>query len=280
MENLKLTLDRLKEQADNLLEEGQAQQALEAANTALEKFPDDALGLAAILEIRGKIHNNIGLLEEARADYERSLEYLDEAGGDDEMAGNIHAAVGVTCCGLDDKPSAVRHWQLAIGCFEKHDPPLNIDIAAISNNLGFLYKSEGDMDSAENCFLKALDILNNELGHQDEQTATVFCNLGTLYHQAGFYEQSRKMHREALNTRLKILGSAHPDTAQSHNNIALALAAGGENEEAKQHFQDALQAFSELGEDFAEDLEAVRENYSRFLADIGEGEGSLAGETV
>jgi tetratricopeptide (TPR) repeat protein len=182
--------------------------------------------------------------------------------------------LGAADDGLGREEQAVSHWQQAIGFFERHDPPLLLDIAAIANNLGFIAKSAGDLETAESQFLRALEILHSQLGQDHEQTATVSSNLGALYQAAGFYEQAREMHMIALETRRKLLGEEHPDTAQSHNNLALALLETGDRSWARRHFEKALTGYESLGPEYAADLEAVASNYCGFLR--GEGEVQLA----
>ena len=165
---------------------------------------------------------------------------------------------------------AAEHWHQAIDFFERHDPPLMLDIAAMANNLGFLYKSAGDLDAAESNFLRALEIVHSQLGQEHEQTATVSSNLGALYQAAGFHEQSREMHMMALETRRNLLGEEHPDTAQSHNNLALALLSTGDRSWARRHFEKALAGFEALGPEYPDDLEAVASNYCDFLREEGE----------
>ena len=262
-------IQNLQEEVESLLEQGQEDQALEAVDQAMERT-DDAHTIAAILEIRGTVHYTADNLEAARDDFYQALEYLSHGEEDYELVGQIHSSLGATYHALEQFADAAQNWQLAIRHFENCDPPLLIDVATIANNLVFLYKSSGDLDSAENCFLRALQVLHAELGLYDEQTATVYCNLGSLYHQAGFHDQSHEMHEIALKTRSKMLGRAHPDTAQSLNNMALSLAASGDHESAKEHFESALKSFGSLGPEYAEDFDAVRDNYSSFLRDIGE----------
>lgn len=140
----------------------------------------------------------------------------------------------------------------------------------MANNLGFIAKANGDLDTAESHFLRALEIVHSQLGQEHEQTATVSSNLGALYQAAGYYEQSREMHMIALETRRSILGEEHPDTAQSHNNLALALLNTGDRSWARRHFEKALTGFEALGPEYSADLEAVASNYCDFLREEGE----------
>jgi tetratricopeptide (TPR) repeat protein len=260
---------------------GDLDEALHAANAAVEKS-QQALGpnlesidaFSSALEIRGDLHRQLLNFEAAKDDYRQAIDQLEERPDRLDQIGRLYAALGAAYDSLGRQDKAATQWTQAILYFESHDPPLMMDIAAMANNLGFLYKAGGDLDAAESYFLRALEIVHSQLGQEHEQTATVSSNLGALYQAAGFHEQSREMHMIALETRRKLLGEEHPDTAQSHNNLALALLNTGDRSWARRHFEKALSGFEALGPDYHEDLEAVASNYCDFLRQ--EGESQLA----
>src|SRR5690606_13203859 len=142
--------------------------------------------------------------------------------------GRLHAGYGAVHDEQGNSGRAAELWEQAIHFFETAEPPALLDVASISNNLAFLRKASGDVEGAEEHFLKALEILHKELGAEHEQTAAVSNNIGALYQAAGFHEQAREMHMMALDARRKAFGDTHPDTAQSHNNLALALLKTGD----------------------------------------------------
>ena len=263
-------LAELQEQVQPLVDQDEAEQALNILNSALEEKAGNPNLRAAILELRGTLYYQFDHLDYAMQDFESALAALEEGSMDHELAGSIHASIGATHHANENISETVNHWKLAIEHYQKNDPPLHIDTATIANNLGFLYKQADDMDSAENSFLRALQILHGELGKYDAFTATVFCNLGCLYQQAGFLDQAREMHDTSLTIRSKMLGKAHPDTAQSHNNMALTLMSNGEYDDARSHFESALKSFGALGPAYEEDFQAVRANYIDLLHEIGE----------
>lgn len=271
----------LNDRVESLHAAGNLSEALHAASAAVERCqhnlsPDlktiDAF--TAALEMRANICRELGEHELAREDYRQALDQLQNRPDCLGQVGRLHAGLGAAYDGMGQTEQAVKHWETAIQYFEKNEPPLVLDIAAISNNLGFLAKEGGDLDTAESHFLRALEIVHAQYGQEHEQTATISCNLGALYQAAGYYEQSREMHMIALETRRNILGEEHPDTAQSHNNLALSLVTTGERSWARRHFENALSGFEALGAPYVADLEAVAGNYCEFLRE--EGETSLA----
>jgi len=262
---------------ETLRTEGNLQEALHAASAAVEKCqralsPDldtiDAFTMS--LETRSGIYMELGQYEDAAEDAGHAIDQLDNRPDRLGQMGRLHALLGAAydCQGNQDQ--MVEAWQAAVTFFENHEPPLLMDVAAMSNNLGFTAKANGDLDMAEDCFLKSLEIMHAEVGNKHEETASVSNNLGAVYLAAGYYEQAREMHMMALDTRRELFGESHPDTAQSHNNLALALLQTGDRTWARKHFEKALTGFESLGAVYADDLESVASNYCDFLCEEGE----------
>jgi tetratricopeptide (TPR) repeat protein len=267
----------LQDRVEALRSAGNLDEALHAASAAVEKS-QQALGpdldsidaFACALEIRGDLHRELGSHELAREDYRQAIDQLEDRPDRFAQTGRLHAALGAAYDELGMAERAASHWTKAIDFFGRHEPPLLLDVAAISNNLGFLAKAKGDLEDSETHFLRALEIMHAHYGQQHEKTATVSSNLGALYQAGGFHEQAREMHMIALEARRALLGEEHPDTAQSHNNLALALLNTGDRSWARRHFEKSLAGYEALGPAYAPDLEAVASNYCAFLRDEGE----------
>lgn len=268
----------LQDRVESLRADGKLDEALHAASAVVEKC-QQALGpdletidaFATALETRAGLYNEFGQFDEAIEDARQAIDQLDNRPDRIAQVGRIYALLGSAYDAQGEEEKVIEAWETAMAYFEKHEPPMQMDVAAMANNLGFIAKARGDLDSAENYFLKALEIMHTELGKDHEQTASVSNNLGAVYIAAGYLEQAREMHMMALETRRELLGENHPDTAQSHNNLALALLQTGDRTWARKHFERALAGFESLGAAYAEDLEAVASNYCDFLKEEGEG---------
>lgn len=272
-------ISTLTERIDALVASGNFPEALHTANAAVEKSqqmlstaPEDIDAFASALEIRAKLHRDSGDYEAARDDYRHAIDQLENRDDRLEQLGRLHAGMGAAYDGMDSTEKAFTAWEHAIAHFKKVDPPMDLDIATLSNNLAFLKRDAGDIDGAETYFLQALEIAHKHLGPQHEETASISNNLGALYQISGYYEQAREMHMMALESRRTLLGDAHPDTAQSHNNLALSLMQTGDLAWAGRHFEKATTAYELLGVDYATDLQHVAGNYCDFLR----GQGDLA----
>lgn len=256
---------------------GDYDEALHAAKAAVDKSQqslttdlDSVDAFVSSLEIRAELLYELGRYDESSDDYRQALDLLDSRPDRIEQLGRLYAGYGAVHDALGNDVMAAELWEKAIQWFERHEPPLLLDIAAIQNNLGFVKKAMGDLDAAENYYLKALEILHAQRGTEHEAAAAVSSNLGALYHAAGYHEQAREMHMIALEARRSVLGEMHPDTAQSHNNLALALLETGDRAWARHHFERAFEAYAALGHEYAADFEAVGTNYAVFLRDGGE----------
>ncbi|MFM2199129.1 MAG: hypothetical protein RLZZ505_2561 [Verrucomicrobiota bacterium] len=274
---IQMMLDRV----ITLREKGDYNEAVHAANAAVEKCeqelgPDlDKIDAFVIsLESRADLFLEMGQYVEAVDDLKHAIDQLDNRPDRIAQVGRLYALLGAAYDGQERPEKAIEAWQIAVAYFEKHEPPLLMDVAAITNNLGFMAKASGDLDAAEDYFLKSLQIMHSEVGVKHEETASVSNNLGAVYLAAGYLDQAREMHMMALEARREIFGENHPDTAQSHNNLALALLQTGDRSWARRHFEKALAGFEQLGTAYAQDLEAVASNYCDFLRE--EGDASLA----
>lgn len=267
----------MRERFVTLREQGNLKEALHAATALVERCqqalsPDlesiDAF--VAALESRGSVYQEMESYPEAAEDLKQAIDQLDGRPDRRAQIGRLYAKLGAAYDGQQRPERAMDAWKAAMDFFGRHEPPLALDMAAMGNNLGFLAKVGGDLDAAEDYFLKALEIMHAEVGQMHEETASVSNNLGAVYLAAGYLEQAREMHMIALETRRELFGESHPDTAQSHNNLALALLETGDRAWARRHFEKALEGFESLGAAYSDDLEAVASNYCDFLKSEGE----------
>lgn len=265
------------DRVNSLRDQGDLSEAFHASNAALD-MASTHLGTDAetvdayvtCLELRGDVQRELGYLDEARGDYREGLDLLENRPDCLDAIGRLYANIGATYDQEDAMEEARENWDKAIYYFQQSDPPLDGDIATLSNNLGCLLRQADDLVEAEGYFLQALEVAHGKLGPEDELTATICNNLGVLYLKTERYEQAREMHMMALEARKILNPGDHPDTAQSHNNLALALLYTGDHSWARRHFEKSLGILENLGAEYAEDLEAVAGNYCDYLREEGE----------
>ncbi len=262
----------MRDRVTTLREQGNLKEALHAANAVVEKCqqllspePDSIDAFVSSLENRAGIYMDMGEYAEALEDAKHAIDQLDGRGDRFAQLGRLYALLGAAYDGMGRYDRVISSWGTAVDFFENNEPPLKMDIAAVTNNLGFTAKAAGNLDAAEDYFLKSLEIMHSVVGAKHAETASVSNNLGAVYLAAGYLEQAREMHMMALETRKELFGEHHPDTAQSHNNLALALLETGDKDWARKHFEKALEGFEALGREYDEDLEAVASNFCDFL---------------
>jgi tetratricopeptide (TPR) repeat protein len=264
----------MRERVFTLRELGDLGEALHAAHALVDKCQqmlssdlETIDAFVAGLEVRAGIYMDLQAYDEALEDAKHAIDQLDGRKDRLDQLGRLYALLGAAYDGLGRYDRVITSWEKAVDCFERHDPPMMMDIAAITNNLGFTAKSAGNLDAAEDYFLKSLEIMHSVVGPKHSETAAVSNNLGAVYLAAGYLEQAREMHMMALETRRELFGDQHPDTAQSHNNLALAMLETGDRDRARKHFEMALESFESLGKEYADDLDAVASNFCDFLRD-------------
>ena len=102
-----------------------------------------------------------------------------------------------------------------------HNDSPRPDIALSYDNIGSVFRSQGDYSSALKYHLKSLDMLLKIYGdspHSD--IAVLYNNIGSVYHLQGNYSSALNYHQKSLDMQLEIHSdSPHPDIAVSHCNI-------------------------------------------------------------
>lgn len=265
-------LHMLEDRVRSLCEAEKWDEARKAASTAVSKAraihngtPDNAGELALSLEVEGDLFRALGEGEKAKSDYLEALELLATNGDSLEERGRLSASLAVLWDQEENSHEAMRCYQASIDYFSRLDPPANLDIADLSNNLAFLYEEEDNFDRAETLFLNALKICHDELGSDDEETAAICNNLGALYQKAGYHEQAQEMHRMALAAREVSLGASHLETGQSHANLAATLADTAQISDAREHFEKSISIYENYVSESKTDYATVVSNYLQFL---------------
>ena len=95
--------------------------------------------------------------------------------------GSVYTKMGLyaDAIPLFEDAAAIRTRELG----EDHE-----DVAAVLNDLGMAYLSNGDSGMAEECLLRALVVRERSLGPNDVATAHTALNLGNLFRSAGRFE--------------------------------------------------------------------------------------------
>ena len=116
------------------------------------------------------------------------------------------------------------------------------EITATSyNNIGLVYKAQGNYPKALEYYLKAMKIDEKVLGTTHPDTAINYNNIGLVYDAQGDYPKALKYHEKALEIRETVLGPEHPLTAASYNNIGSVYDKQGDYPKALEYYRKAME---------------------------------------
>ena len=120
------------------------------------------------------------------------------------------------------------------------------------HNLGELYWKQGNLDLAEDMYLRAQEGRKNLYGPGHPQTLASLNDLGNVYKDQGRYDLAEKMHEDALQGYKDTLGIEHVQTFKPALRAMTELGALYLNRdpprlvEAEALFQRALDGYSKL----------------------------------
>ena len=112
--------------------------------------------------------------------------------------------------------------------------------ANVYNNIGSVYKCQGNFPKALEYYEKAMSIREHVLGVDHPDTATSYNDIGCIYYDQGNYSKALKFYSKALSIREQVLGSNHPNTAMSLINIGEIYNIQGDYPKALKYYGKAL----------------------------------------
>lgn len=89
------------------------------------------------------------------------------------------------------------------------------------NNLGTIYKRQGDIEKAEECFLESSKGFLELFGSMNPDYASSLSNLASIYKDRGELAKSLDLYMKVLDMDKVIYGTEHANYATSLNNVAL-----------------------------------------------------------
>ena len=91
----------------------------------------------------------------------------------------------------------------------------NPKTASSNDNIGDVYRAQGDNDKALEYYLKALAIREKVLGTEHPDTATSYNNIGWAYRGKDDFATALDYYNKAYHIRKSKLGEKHPSTKES-----------------------------------------------------------------
>lgn len=257
-------IEVLEERVQSLFAEGQledavriAQTALDAARRSTSSDPSNAPALVSALEVVGDIRRAQGLFSESESLYLEALDVADQVIGSipAEQVARVQGSLATVYDNSQLYDKAIPLYETALEIYRELGNDFEDSAGKLGNNLAMLYKEEGRYDDAEQTYAYAAQAFERANGKESEEAAAVYNNLGGLYQETGFPEQAREMHKIALAIRESIFPDTQPEIAQSLCNLAAVSHRLHEFRAATENYEKALKIFER-------NLPAERDNFA------------------
>jgi eukaryotic-like serine/threonine-protein kinase len=224
---------------------GRSDDALKAANTALEigrrLYHSDHPALAEMLMTRAKILTTIGRYEEAAKDLEEAERALISTFGPE------HPSISDV---LEDRGALAieqRHFDQAVALFRRVFElrtrllgPAHIETLRSYQNIGEAIQGKGDLPAAEVMLRKALRDFDDLGRGRVYSVGLLLNNLGLLLIQRGKLVEARPMLERALQVREEMHGEKSAWVAVTKANIANLDYREGKSEKARQELLEVI----------------------------------------
>jgi tetratricopeptide (TPR) repeat protein len=239
--------------ADDLLwlrfHQGQLAQASAQWPEALIKF-EGLRKEEMLLSLEGTLANDLGLLYQAKGEweraiayYERSLALKEKAGDEYGMAPTFHS-LGLMYYYKGNLDKAIEYHERSLVIVEKIGD--EVGMSCIFNSLGDVYQAKGEWERAIECYEHSLAI--REKVGDEHGMATTFNSLGSVYRAKGEWERAIAYYERTLAIREKV-GDEH-GMAFSYHNIADLHQDQGRLQEAVPLFQKSVEILEQIGDQY------------------------------
>lgn len=244
------------------LELGELDAAEAAFLSALEKV-DQEVGRFNSRHIT--IINNLGNLEQMRGDHQASHDYFRRVyktevalyGAEDVRAAMSLNNMGTALLSLHEDAQAIVLFERSIRAYESGDHH-GVDLARPVGNLGVAHTRAKNYDQAEASLVRAIALIEGELGPMQADSSVHWFNLGSIRLQQGEFERALEAMHRSLEIDEHAVGRKHPFVAQTLSAIGVTHARMGEPERARALFEEAVEIFA------AFDIDPVTVHYTKF----------------
>lgn len=219
----------------------------------------DHLETAEVYHHLGALNERAGHFSDAVVNYRQALKIRLQQLGPDP----------VTARTTNNLARSLYYLRAFAEAAELHLATLNIRIATLGrkhpdtatsiNNLGAVYRAQGDNERAVEMFQQALEIRREVLGNAHPYTAISLHNLASMALVFGDHQKSLQLHQQALEIRSGLLGPDHVETARSLQGLAHTYRALGHRDKAVEHCERALLIFARKLGDAHPETRAARE---------------------
>ncbi|NIO71204.1 MAG: tetratricopeptide repeat protein, partial [Anaerolineae bacterium] len=201
-----------------------------------------------LLSLKGTLANDLGLLYQAKGEwdraiayYERSLALKEKVGDEYGMAPTFHD-LGLVYQYKGNLDKAIEYHQRSLAIVERIGDTYGM--SRIFNSLGDVYQAKGEWERAIEYYERSLAILE-EVGDEHGMAAP-FNNLGSVYRAKGEWDQAIEYHKRSLAI-LEEVGDEH-GMAGTFNKLGSVYQAKGEWDWAIEYYERSLAILEEVGD--------------------------------
>jgi non-specific serine/threonine protein kinase/serine/threonine-protein kinase len=216
--------------------------ALDRAAVRIEgKFAAQPLVESSIRETIGATYGDLGLIDQARAQVQRSLEIARRVAGDEgpETLRALDTLAWVEGRG-GNSAEALRRYTALLEIYTRRVGPKDADTIRTMNNVAWNQYLEGQPDRAEATLIGLIRLEREVLGNDDGVTLTSLNNLAAIYLERGAWKEAEPLLTEALATNRRVRGAEHPTTVLTLDRLAQVFGQQGRFTEAEAMRREVL----------------------------------------
>lgn len=196
------------------------------------------------------------------------------------LQGTIYNDFGVVLDGVGQVDEAIMNYTKALEFYQAGDADeAEVDIGAAVGNLAAAYHTAGDVEKAEEYYLRHIAMIDESLqaGSRDVRSNLMYTlnNYAVLLGETGRKTQAVGPLRRSADLRKEILGPSHPATARAMLNLSRIHFDLGQLAQAQRDFDELAQLLPDMPDDQDTSLRA-RILELRLLEEAGEDKSALA----
>ncbi len=221
--------------------------AVQAKNTAYEKYGKQHKNYAISLNDLGLLLRHLGKYNEARPLYEEALSIKKNLYGvkHPNYATSLNNLAGLLV-ELDQYNEAEPKYNEAIEIYEKSLGTGHYNYINSKFSLGKLYHKKGNFSKAEQLYRETIPKKKEILGEAHPDYSNSLSNLASLLRTIGNYQESMKLYNEALQLKANVFGAEHPYYIATLTNLASLYTDMKEYDEAEPLYLEALELQGKL----------------------------------
>lgn len=212
----------------------------------LEVSPGDHRArLADILQVRGRLHRDLGRREAAIADLERARELAYETSEIPRpLLARAESNLGTTLMMYGNLDAAKNHYERADEIWHELGRPESTEALSVMNNLAAVYNNLGQPEQAKNMFRQVVDLRYKNYGESGSLAAAML-HLGRILITYGEFEEAASLINDSVDMTARFVGETSPNYGATIIGLGELYRAQGNFDRAYSYFEDANSLFRE-----------------------------------